>query len=100
MTNLIVIDFDGVIRINDEPAEGVFRAFNALEGRGYQLTIQTARNIKEVEKWLKKYGFRDIKVTNTKPEGACAYIDDRGLRFENWDETLKKFEKHPRNWGR
>lgn len=90
MRNLICIDFDGVIRIDDEPAEYVFEALNKLR-QDYQIIVLTARNVKEVKKWLMNYGFPNLYVTNIKPDGACAYIDDRAVKFTNWRDIAKKF---------
>lgn len=91
MLKRICIDFDGVIRINNEPAKGVFKALNHFQGNGYETIVFTARNTKEVKKWLKIYGFPKIKVTNIKPDGVCAFIDDRAVRFTNWEDIAKRF---------
>jgi len=89
--NLLSIEFDGVIRIDDEPADYVFEALNHLRAGGYQIIILTARDTKEVKKWLQSYGFPEFHVTNIKPDGACAYIDDRAVKFTNWRDIAKKF---------
>ncbi len=91
MRQLICIDFDGVLRIDDEPADYVFEALNHLRAGGYQIIVLTARNTKEVENWLRNYGFPEFIVTNVKPPGACAYIDDRAVKFTNWRDIAKKF---------
>ena len=31
-------------------------------------------------------------IVYTKPN-AVAYVDDKGIRFENWDDTLKQLER-------
>lgn len=90
MRNLLAIDFDGVIRIDDEPADYVFEALNKLR-QDYQIVIFTARNTKEVKEWLMNNGFPEFHVTNIKPDGACAYIDDRAVKFTNWKDVVKKF---------
>lgn len=90
MRNLICLDFDGVIRIDDEPADYVFEALDYLK-KEYQIIILTARDTKEVGNWLRDNGFPRFTITNIKPAGACAYIDDRGIKFENWRDIVRKF---------
>lgn len=91
MKKLIAIDFDGVIRVDDKPAEGVFEALNKFTNKGYDIVIFTSRNLKEVRKFLKAYGFPNIRATHTKPDGACAYIDDKAIRFTDWREISRAF---------
>ena len=58
---------------------------------GYEIIICTARDdIKPVEDWLKEWDFPDIEVTNVKPK-ARWYVDDRAIRFINWEDTYKYF---------
>ena len=90
MKNLIAIDFDGVIRIDDKPAEYVYEALDELMVK-YDLVIFTARNTKEVREWLVKHNFPKLYVTNIKPDGACAYIDDRAVKFTHWKEITEQF---------
>ena len=42
-----------------------------------------------VEEWLQKHDLLKLisEVTSEKPR-AFLYIDDKGYRFENWDNTL------------
>ena len=46
-----------------------------------------------VWEWLKKHKFDKYisKVTSEKPR-ATAYIDDRGIRFTDWDSCIKNLE--------
>jgi len=88
---LIAIDFDGVIRIDDKPAGGVFEALNKFKNKGYEVVIFTSRNLKEVRKFLRTYGFPNIRATHSKPDGACAYIDDRAIKFTSWRDVIKGF---------
>ncbi len=43
--------------------------------------------------WLKKHDLNQYvsKVTSQKPR-AVAYIDDKGIKFDNWDDTLSQID--------
>jgi hypothetical protein len=107
--NQIAIDFDGVIHKNskgfydgtvyDEPIEGAIESIINIYNMGYKIVIFTAKvkadrplvNGKTgqelVWNWLKKYNIDGYikEVTSEKPR-ALYYIDDRGIRFENWNK--------------
>lgn len=107
--NQIAIDFDGVIHksskgfydgtIYDEPIEGAIESIKRIYKSGYTIVIFTAKAKSDrplvngktgselVWDWLKKYNIdKYIKeVTSEKPR-ALYYIDDRGIRFENWNK--------------
>jgi len=99
----IGLDFDGVIHrysegwkdgsIYDKPIQGTEEALSSLLDKGFKLFIFTARDNKdEIPNWLETH-FKDerlynIKVTDKKLP-AQLYIDDRGLRFENWKKSLE-----------
>lgn len=110
------IDFDTPIHafskgyiqpdIYDKPTPGAHEALKRLLEE-YAVHILSARDTKEIIKWCRKQ-FPDIKfalipknapdwqkknvigVTNTKLP-AIAYVDDRGIRFDNWQNILKYF---------
>jgi hypothetical protein len=109
----VAVDFDGVIHayskgwhdgtIYDEPVPGALDAIESLMER-YAVAIFTTRDTEQVKDWLLGHGFDDIwtdlaweppfwneagslLVTNRKP-AAIAYIDDRGIRFESWNQAL------------
>ena len=44
--------------------------------------------------WLTKYEIDNYikEITCEKPRAVC-YIDDRGIRFESWEQTLKQFNE-------
>ena len=44
--------------------------------------------------WLKKYEINTFikEITCEKPRAIC-YIDDKGIRFESWEKTLKQFNE-------
>jgi histidinol phosphatase-like enzyme len=112
----IAIDFDGVIcqfehgwnegLIKEPPIEGASHAMEKLVQKGYRVVIFTTRynpdlngerseeQKKELQKWLSLHGFEIKKhyheITGYKPK-AMAYIDDRGIRFTNWQDIMKYF---------
>lgn len=109
-TTQLAIDFDGVLHGNskgfhdgtiyDEPILGSIEAIKELAQK-YTLVIFTAKvkpgrplvNGKTGEElvweWLDKYGISSYikEITCEKPR-AVAYIDDKGIRFESWKQTL------------
>ena len=108
----IAIDFDGVIHRNskgfhdgtiyDKPVKGTKRSLKKLYNMGFNLIIFTckARNdrvlingktaVEMIWEWLEKYELDKyiLNITNEKPRALC-YIDDKGIRFENWNQTFK-----------
>lgn len=108
------IDFDGVIHNNDkgfydgtiygDPIEGTEDALKTLADK-YTLICYTAKakpdrmlingktGTELVWEWLKKHKFDKYisKVTSEKPR-AVAYIDDKVIRFSNWDHCLVSLE--------
>ncbi len=105
---LIAIDFDGVIHrysegyhdgtCYDVPMTGAFRAIRKLRAKGYEVVVFTARTNEdgEVSEWFEKHWpvepeYGDIpEITNVKP-AAIAFIDDRAIRFTNWQDMLNYF---------
>ena len=109
------VDFDGVIHKNskgfydgtiyDDPIEGTEEALKKLSEK-YTLICYTAKakpdrglvngrsGTEMVWEWLEKHNFSQYisKVTSEKPR-AVAYIDDKAIRFNNWDSCLKDLEK-------
>ena len=47
-----------------------------------------------IRKWLEKYkiSYAVEEIVHIKPN-ALAYVDDKGIRFENWSNTLKELNK-------
>jgi len=113
--NQIAIDFDGVLHKNskgffdgtvyDEPIEGSLDAIKKLAEK-YTIVIFTAKAKKDrplihgmtgeelVWEWLAKYRISSYikEVTSEKPRAIC-YIDDKGVRFESWQQTLKVLDE-------
>lgn len=116
MAKTVAVDFDGVIHaytkgwgdgtIYDGPMPGALAALHELMQR-YAVVVFTAREPEAVKPWLEQFGFDvaldghpdvqfwnrigQILVTNRKLP-ALVYIDDRGIRFETWDQTLADLE--------
>ena len=112
----IVIDFDGVIHVNskgfydgtiyDKPIKGARKALKTLYHNDFRLIIFTCKadperplingksGIELIWDWLEKYDMDQYiqEITYQKPR-ALFYVDDKGIRFENWKETLKFIEK-------
>lgn len=113
----LAIDFDGVIHdynrgwqggeIYGNPIEGALKTMDRLTNDGYKLIIFTTRispemasgkelkqRIQDIKDWLIENGFFiDVhyhKITGSKP-AAIAYIDDRAIRFTNWQDIRKYF---------
>ena len=112
----VAIDFDGVIHANskgfydgtiyDSPIEGSIDAIKWFNSKGYDIVLFTAKvkpdrplvNNKTGEEliweWLRKYEIDNFikEITCEKPRAIC-YIDDKGIRFESWKNTLEKFNE-------
>lgn len=115
-SNQVAIDFDGVVHGNskgfydgtvyDPPIEGSIQAIKWFKEQGYDIVLFTAKvkpdrplvNGKTGEEliwdWLAKYEISSYikEITCEKPRAIC-YIDDRGIRFESWDQTLAQFKQ-------
>lgn len=101
----IAVDFDGTIAKRNgiptisqntedlEPMEGSRQTMQLLLDIGYEVYIFTNHEpIKEVNDWLEMFDFPDgIKVTNIKQPDTNVYIDDRAIRFTNWQDIRKYF---------
>jgi hypothetical protein len=112
--NNIAIDFDGVIHNNDkgwydgtcygEPISGSLESIKKLSEE-YNIIIFTAKaksdrplvngktGVELVQEWCDKYDISKyiVKITSEKPR-AILYIDDKGYRFESWEETLRDWD--------
>lgn len=106
----ISIDFDGVIHkcskgyydgtIYDDPIEGAYEALELLS-EDHTIIVNTCKakpdrglvngktGTQLVWEWLDKHGMSKFvsKVTSEKPR-AKVYIDDKGIRFQNWNSTI------------
>lgn len=89
---VLAIDFDGVIRDNltGKPIEGALGAIKWLESKGRKIIITTSReDLDNVNEWLKRYGFN--KTATHEQVRATAIIDDRAIRFTNWNDITSYF---------
>ena len=102
----IAIDFDGVLHQYRSfsaplgyPVEGAVDGWYKLYNAGYDLVVVTSReNLDAIRDWLHEHfdfernigHFYEPHVTNKKVP-AIAYIDDRAIRFTNWDDIRKYF---------
>lgn len=97
----IAIDFDGVIckrsgiptirDFNDPPMEGALDSIKLLKKMKYKVWIFTSNpDLEQVKTWLSLNEFPDLEVTNIK-KPAHVYIDDRAMRFTNWQDIRKYF---------
>lgn len=106
----ISIDFDGVIhkysqgwqdgKIYDEPVEGAFENILRLMEQ-FEIVILTTRaktptDKRAIRRWLIAHGLpkdkvSEITITNVKG-AAFAFIDDRAIRFTNWNDVRKYFD--------
>lgn len=108
--NTIGIDFDGTIcqkqsfgdgKIWQKPMPNVKKVLSEMKQCEYKLVIFTVRlnpdmpgdveaKKKEIERWLLKHEIPYDDLTNNKPS-AVAYIDDRAIRFTNWEDISNYF---------
>tara|TARA_R110002096_G_scaffold62532_1_gene154494 strand:- start:27 stop:425 length:399 start_codon:yes stop_codon:yes gene_type:complete len=105
----IGIDFDGVIHkcskgyhdgtIYDDPIEGSLEAIQNIstkftiiiysaKARSDRPLVNNKTGIELIWEWLEKHGFKEYvkEVTAEKPRAFC-YIDDRAIRFTDWQQT-------------
>ncbi len=111
----IGVDFDGVIHkcskgfydgtIYDDPIPGSYEALKTLSEK-YTIIMFSAKaradrglvngktGIELIWEWLEKYDMAQFvnKVTAEKPR-ARFYIDDKAIRFTDWESTFKKIEE-------
>lgn len=96
----IMVDLDGVLCTEEifhdrplaEPMEGARAALQKLRADGYVIVIYTARSWGEfrvTKHWLDTHGFEYDGLHMGKPV-ADLWIDDRALRFDNWQNVLKQ----------
>ena len=97
----IAVDFNGVIcksngiptirEWESEPVEGSLDAINLLRKLGHKVWVFTANpEPDKVREWLGRNHFPEMEVTNIK-KAAHVYLDDRAIRFTNWQDIRKYF---------
>lgn len=97
---ILAIDFDDTIHDTKnksaghrlgKPIEGATEALNTLYGNGHKIIIHTIwadspMRIQAIREWCAYFGIMHHEITNIKPN-ADVYIDNRGYRFENWQDA-------------
>lgn len=106
----IAVDFDGVIHayslgwcdgsIYDPPMPGALDGLHAVMDQD-AVFVHTAREPEPVAEWLTAHGFtcqtdhdgpfwnhRGVLLVTNRKLAATAYLDDRAVRFTNWDQAL------------
>jgi hypothetical protein len=94
----LAIDFDGVLhdhknpkvgRKMGAPISGAKEALQFFRERGDRIIIHSVWGDREriIREWMNYYLIPFDEITNIKPD-ADVYLDDRGLRFENWEQAL------------
>ena len=97
---LISIDFDGTICkrtgiprvgsvLDEEPQEYAKEAIEWLMEQGHELYIQSNRDKDEILVWLKEHNFPLLEITKGKKDNTTIYLDDRAIRFTNWQDFCK-----------
>ena len=85
----------------DKPIDGSLEAIEKIYKMGYNIIIFSCKSRTDrpsvngktgtemVWEWLEKYKIKDYvsDVVSEKPR-ACLFIDDKGYRFENWQNTI------------
>ena len=88
----------------DDPIDGAREALQKLSEK-YVVIVYSAKARKDrglvngqsgtqlIWEWLKKHDLNQYvsKVTSQKPR-AVAYIDDKGIKFDNWDSVLSQVD--------
>ncbi|MDD5219993.1 MAG: hypothetical protein PHV11_05485 [Candidatus Bipolaricaulis sp.] len=99
---MIALDWDGVLidhppNISWEeiltypPMEGAVKVINYMSRNGADFYVLTSRDddkLLDIRLWMEKHGFPPMEVTNKKKH-ASLYIDDRAVRFTNWEDISK-----------
>lgn len=111
----VSVDFDGVIHayrrgwadgtIYDPPVPGALEALRTLMSE-HAVFVLTSRDPEQVAPWLDGHGFETVVDRHTarrrfwngrgkllvtsRKLPASAYIDDRAVRFTDWDRTLRE----------
>ena len=98
----IIIDLDGTICSEEKtfsralaiPKKGAAETIKKLKNKGYNIIIYTARSWTEYEitkNWLNKNKINFDELFMGKPIGEY-WIDDRAIKFNNWDSVSKKIK--------
>lgn len=93
----IAVDFDHVICSRKPepghklgpPVEGAREALELLQRTGHKIIIHSCNRSEVIANWMAyfKIPYSTIWVAPGKPV-ADWYVDDKAIRFRNWDDTL------------
>jgi len=107
----LAVDFDDVIHDPNNvkpgyklgiPILGANAALHQLKKDGAIIVIHsiwadTEAKCQAIAKWCKYFDIPYDFITNQKPD-VDFYIDDKGLHFENWEQTLAEItSRHQEN---
>lgn|ERR1035437_522198 len=95
----VAVDFDGVChdyknpiegKRMGKPIEGTKEALESIRRKGYKIIIFSVwgNQPKVIKDFMKYYDLPYDLITNIKPNSEF-FIDDKAIRFLNWDQTLK-----------
>ncbi|WP_103501614.1 MULTISPECIES: hypothetical protein [Streptomyces] len=114
----VAVDFDGVIHgysrgwadgtIYDPPVPGSLEALRTLMA-SHSVFVLTSRDPEQVAPWLDEHGFETVVdrpaarrrfwnsrgklLVTSRKLPAVAYVDDRAVRFTDWDRTLRELDE-------
>ena len=95
----ICIDIDGVLAEGDSwpyyatclQVKGAAASIQELLAAGHYIVLHTSRFEEDravTRKWLRDHQILYDQLIMDKPF-ADVYIDDKGLKFEDWDDTMQ-----------
>lgn len=103
----IAVDFDGVIHTYDKwdgddpqgvPIPGAREGIREL-AKDCNVIIFTVRRPEFVKRWLERFGFPALPVTNEKQSRFTIMLDDRGLNFGgNWETAVRQIKSFKPWW--
>ena len=92
----VLVDRSGIVRghefIHEEPVKDAKDAVIWMKDKGYEPYVFTNRPEEEhraIDSWLELHEFPGMLITNVKQPGTLLYIDDRAVRFTNWQDVCK-----------
>lgn len=98
----IAIDFDGTLVHrtgiptssdvwNDKPKKGAIATLKLLKDF-YIFTNRPKSEFNLIRLWLLENGYaKKVLITNKKQKDTTVYLDDRALRFTNWNDFRKLY---------
>jgi hypothetical protein len=101
----LCLDFDGVLHRysrgwtgdepEEEPVDGALDFVRMAQGAGYDVVVHSRRPTEPIKRWLAKYGFPALDISELKP-AALLYLDDRGMRFDGDFSAVSQYlQKNP-----